>query len=190
MSDGEAQIGRLEQRAQPTRGNKGRFFLEEDLEDRLPVDPDVLEGSLSSGAGGKSKKSQLVRLGAVALGGFFGSIASYFVELVLPPKPGGFPWATFGINTSGAFLLGLVMVLVAERWRSAPPLVRHALCVGFLGSWTTMSTFALETVQLVRDGDIGSAAVYVAATLGSGLAAAALGIVLARTAVTRQEVFS
>jgi CrcB protein len=87
---------------------------------------------------------------------------------------------TFAINTSGAFLLGLILTTILERWRHAPPYVRPLTCVGFLGAWTTMSTFALDTDVLVKDGRVAVAIAYLIATLFAGVTAAALGIAIGR----------
>ena len=92
---------------------------------------------------------------------------------------GGFPWATFAINTSGAFLLGLLLAVLLERRRSSRYL-RPLSCVGFLGAWTTMSTLAIEADVLARDGHAGIAIAYLFATRFGGLAATALGITIGR----------
>jgi CrcB protein len=85
------------------------------------------------------------------------------------------PWATVAINVSGSFLLG---VLVVEPWFS--PQVRAALGVGFLGGFTTFSTFSVQAVLDVDAGEPGRALAYVAASVLGGLAAAAAGFYLAR----------
>ena len=116
---------------------------------------------------------------AIGVGGFLGSVGRYELTLAWPVHRGGLPWATFAVNASGSFLLGLVLTMVLERWGPAN-FARPFFCVGVLGAWTTMSTFAVETDLLVRDGHPGVAATYVAATVGAGLALAWLGISVAR----------
>ncbi len=118
-------------------------------------------------------------LAAVAAGGFLGALGRYEVGLAWPARPGSFPAATFTINTSGAFLLGLLLTVLLEHF----PANRHLrpfACVGVLGAWTTMSTLAAETDMLVRGGHPATAVGYVAATLIAGIAATVAGIGLAR----------
>ena len=84
-------------------------------------------------------------------------------------------WMTVGINIAGSFLLGL---LVAETWFSRD--VREALGVGFLGGFTTFSTFSVQIVLEVDGGNTGKAAAYLAASVVGGIAAATAGFVLGR----------
>jgi CrcB protein len=114
-------------------------------------------------------------LGAMALGGALGTAARYGVAQVLHAAPGSFPWPTFWINLSGSFALGLVLALMLGQ---LPPrrYVRPFLAVGFLGAYTTYSTFAVETVLLARDGHAVLGLVYAGASLLGGLAVAYAGI--------------
>jgi CrcB protein len=117
---------------------------------------------------------------AIAAGGFLGALGRYELGLAWPAASGQLPWATFTINVSGAFLLGLILSLLLERL--APNrYARPFLCVGVLGAWTTMSTFAVETDLLVKDGYVGTAIAYVLATLVVGLAAGWVGLLVARS---------
>ena len=84
-------------------------------------------------------------------------------------------WTTVGINVAGSFLLGL---LAAEHWFSRD--VREALGVGFLGGFTTFSTFSVQIVLEVDAGRSDKAALYLAASVLGGLAAAAAGYILGR----------
>ena len=84
-------------------------------------------------------------------------------------------WTTVGINVVGSFLLGL---LAAEHWFSRD--VREALGVGFLGGFTTFSTFSVQIVLEVDGGRTDKAAVYLAASVLGGLAAASAGYILGR----------
>ena len=81
----------------------------------------------------------------IALGGFAGGDARYALGLAWPDKPGAFPWTTFGINVSGAFVLALLLVLILEAWE-APTWLRPLAGTGFLGAFTTFSAvaFALD----------------------------------------------
>jgi CrcB protein len=101
------------------------------------------------------------------------------VGLAWPTAAGHFPWATFTINTSGAFLLGLILTLLLERVGPTRYL-RPFICVGVLGAWTTMSTFAVEADLLVKDAHAGAAVAYVVATVVAGLAVAWFGCAAAR----------
>ena len=89
-----------------------------------------------------------------------------------------FPWATFAINISGAFLIGLLAPWLA---RSLPdPRVRVFLLTGVLGGYTTFSSFTLETLTLWERGDMGRAAAYLVFSNGLGILAVALGAWLGR----------
>jgi fluoride exporter len=116
---------------------------------------------------------------AVALGGALGAPARYGISLVVHVTPGTFPWGTFWTNVSGSFAVGLVLVMVLERF---PPTryLRPFVATGFLGAYTTYSTFAVETDLLLRNGRSGLAAVYVVASFGAGLTAAWAGALTAR----------
>ncbi len=93
--------------------------------------------------------------------------------------PDSFPWATFTVNVSGAFLLGLVLTLIIERW---PPsrYVRPFVAIGFLGAYTTFSTFTVEADLLVKNGAVAVAGLYVVGSLLAGFVAVYLGIVTGR----------
>src|SRR5262249_46350210 len=91
----------------------------------------------------------------------------------------GFPWATFAVNVSGSFALGMVMALLFERF---PPTryVRPFTATGFLGGYTTYSTFAVETDLLIKNGHAHVAAAYVVASIAVGCAAVWAGLWVAR----------
>lgn len=121
----------------------------------------------------------LTVLAVIALGGGLGSVARYLVSTAIPTRPGHFPWATFWINLSGCFALGLLMVFILDVW---PPrrFVRPFAGVGFLGGYTTFSTFAVEVRNLAAHGAWTLADAYLLGTLVGGLAAGWCGIALAR----------
>jgi CrcB protein len=120
----------------------------------------------------------------VAAGGALGSLARWGLGEALAGSEGSFPWATFIVNVSGSFALGLLMVLVLEVW---PPsrYVRPFLGVGVLGGYTTFSTYALDTRALVVAGRAPAAGLYLLGTLAVGLVAVWAGIALARAVATR-----
>jgi fluoride exporter len=108
--------------------------------------------------------------------GFFGAIARYGVEGWVSRKtPAAFPWGTMVVNASGCLVLGFVFTLLTQRFLPHPTL-RVALTVGFLGAYTTFSTFAFESVRLAQDGAIALAAANVFASVGAGLVAVYAGI--------------
>lgn len=110
----------------------------------------------------------------VTVGGVLGVLARFGISrLTLHHE--GLLWATVGINLTGSFLLGL---LVAEPWFSRD--VREAIGVGFLGGFTTFSTFSVQIVVEVEAGEPGRAALYLAASVLGGIAAAAGGFALGR----------
>jgi fluoride exporter len=90
-----------------------------------------------------------------------------------------FPWGTFVVNMSGAFLLGLVMTLMTEQLTTASWL-RSALTIGLLGAYTTFSTLSYETYRLLEDGALGLAAANMLGSMAAGLLAVYLGVVTAR----------
>jgi CrcB protein len=162
----------------------------------LPFDPDVAQGEelrrSPSSPFVRVREGRWPRLGvrlpavvAVALGGVLGGCARYGVDLVAPPSPGGFPWATFTVNVSGGFLLAFLLVLILEVW---PPTrhLRPFLAVGLLGSLTTFSTWMVEFDQMLAERATALAAAYLAASVFAGLGATGLGLVLGRRVAARR----
>ncbi len=121
----------------------------------------------------------------VGLGGFVGAIARFLVGrwsgVLFDTR---FPLGTFVINISGSFLLGVLGTLVAERVWPNPDALRLALGIGFLGAFTTFSTFEFETHALLEDGSWLLAALNVTASLLLGLIAVRAGIVLTKAWLT------
>ena len=113
---------------------------------------------------------------AVGLAGALGALLRHAIGLLAGST--GWPWPTFGINVLGSFLLGVVTVWGAARW---PGVVTAAAGTGFLGAFTTYSTFSVQTVTLLREGRFAAAGAYVAATLVAGVLAAAAGLALGRS---------
>ena len=114
-------------------------------------------------------------LAAVALGGALGAPARMGVAQLLHVGPASFPWSTFWTNVTGSFALGVVLALIIERF---PPgrFLRPFVATGFLGAYTTYSTFAVESVLLTRDGHLALALAYVASSLLAGVVAVWAGI--------------
>jgi CrcB protein len=116
----------------------------------------------------------------IALGGGLGALARYGMAQALPTRPGQFPWGTFATNLIGCFLIGVLMVLVTEVW-SAHRLIRPFLGIGFLGGFTTFSTYAVEIRGLLQPGTAGLAFAYLAGTLAGAMLAVILAVWLTRT---------
>src|SRR5205085_57949 len=87
----------------------------------------------------------------VGLGGFLGANARYWIGLWIQARWGSsFPWSTFVINITGSFILGLFLTLVTGRYAvPGTPVLRLAVAIGFVGAYTTFSTFEFETFALV-----------------------------------------
>jgi len=117
---------------------------------------------------------------AIAAAGAVGALARYGLEgFVSRRAPGAFPWGTFAVNVSGAFVLGFVFTLMTEQFAVAP-WIRGAITIGLLGAYTTFSTLSFETYRLVEDGAIGIAAANALGSLAAGLGAVYLGVVAGR----------
>lgn len=153
------------------------------MSDAVPGAADVIDPDVDVTV--RSQRAELVRthgavLGVIALGGALGALARYGIAELLPTRPGHFPWGTFVTNVTGCFLIGVLMVLITEVW-SAHRLARPFLGVGFLGGFTTFSTYANEIRGLLRPGTVGLAAAYLAGTLVCALLAVIAATWLTRT---------
>jgi fluoride exporter len=114
----------------------------------------------------------------VGLAGAVGAPLRYVVDVLVSERSAGaFPLGTMVVNVSGAFVLGLITGLA--MYHGLPKSSRVILGTGLVGAYTTFSTFSLETVQLLEDGEIQQALINVAASLVAGGLAAAAGIALA-----------
>ncbi len=121
----------------------------------------------------------MIQYAMVALGGALGAMARFWVYNVTAiwgHKPA---WATFGINVTGAFLIGILFVLLTERG-SMQPEIRSLTIVGFLGAFTTYSTYSLDALQMFEQGEIGIALLYLLGTMLVCLLATWLGLTLTR----------
>ena len=115
----------------------------------------------------------------IGIGGALGAVSRYGIALWVGQRWGrSFPLGTFVINVSGSFLIGLLMTLLAERF-SVNPQWRLLLVVGFLGAYTTFSTFEYETGALLKDGEWLFASLNVILSVLVGFLALKLGEMLA-----------
>jgi fluoride exporter len=111
----------------------------------------------------------------VGVAGSFGAVLRYWLDGVVSRwLAGAFPWGTFVVNISGCFVIGFLSALLTGKFLPHPVL-RTAVLVGFVGAYTTFSTFGYETLQLLRGGAIALAFTNVAASVVAGLAAVWLG---------------
>ncbi len=114
----------------------------------------------------------------VGIGGFIGAVVRYLIGLIPVNPQNGFPIKTLLINIAGAFLIGMVVAFGAKKeWN--PQLILF-LKVGICGGFTTFSSFALETNQLLEQGAGGSAALYVVLSVAGALAAVYVAQILQR----------
>lgn len=111
---------------------------------------------------------------AVGLGGSLGALARYGTAVVMARwDSGAFPLGTFAANLLGCLLFGMLRALMERH--SLSPVMAGALTTGFLGAYTTFSTFSFETMQLVREGHGRLGLVYVFASVIGGIGLAWLG---------------
>lgn len=116
----------------------------------------------------------------VATGGALGAMARYGLSgWISNAGSGRFPYGTLAVNIIGSFIIGFFLTLAYERFSWSPDL-RIFFTVGFLGAFTTFSTFSYETVELLREGIYLVAAINMAASLFGCLAATFTGIILAK----------
>jgi CrcB protein len=134
----------------------------------IPMDPDVDLRAPRQRA--EVRPSPLPVLAVISAGGVLGALARYAISTAWPHAVGGFPWSTWFVNVSGCFLIGVLMVLIAEVW-AGRRLVRPFLGVGVLGGYTTFSTSVVDVEQAAVHGAAGTALLYLVATLAGALLA-------------------
>ncbi len=116
----------------------------------------------------------------IGLGGFAGAISRYLVDgFVTDRTAGAFPWGTMAVNLSGSFVLGLLFAMTAER-AILPADIRAPVMIGFIGAYTTFSTFMLESWVLIENGSYLSAVANLGGSVLLGLAAVLAGLTLGR----------
>ncbi|MEE4277678.1 MAG: fluoride efflux transporter CrcB [Halieaceae bacterium] len=119
----------------------------------------------------------------IALGGALGAVARYLLSSSAHGLWGWlWPWGTLLVNATGSLAIGVIFACL-ERGVVHSEL-RNVLLVGFLGAFTTFSTYALESVELWLRGQHGHAVVYAAASAALCIAAAATGIIATRSLLT------
>jgi CrcB protein len=155
----------------------------------IPIDPelapsDPAEPSATHHPATRPRPSRArpAVLAAIAIGGAVGAPARYEMTRLVHPGAGGFPWATFWVNVTGSFLLGVLLVVFLGRWPSAQYL-RPFIAVGVLGAFTTYSTYMVDADLLVHDHHVTTAVLYLLSSVVVGLIAVWAGIVTGRAAV-------
>ena len=122
----------------------------------------------------------LTKILSVAVGGAFGAVARYLINLSpLKSLFPSFPFPTFFINILGSFLIGVLLILLTDKFAASENL-RLALIVGFLGAFTTFSTFEAEIWVLIKENQFLTALLYLFLSVVVGFIGVALGIWLAK----------
>jgi CrcB protein len=117
----------------------------------------------------------------VGIGGFAGAIARFALGSYIGNRMGSrLPYGTFVINISGSFLIGFILTFLAQR-TGASPNWRYLIPIGFIGAYTTFSTFEYETLRTAQDGQILIALANVGLSVVAGFAAVWLGVIAGRS---------
>lgn len=116
----------------------------------------------------------------IALGGALGAVSRFLLGNAVSKAIGSaLPYGTFVINVIGCFAMGLLMTLIVDR-EMLPAAWRLFLCVGFLGGFTTFSSFGYEALMMLTEGRLLAVLAYVGGSVALGLVAAGLGVLCAR----------
>lgn len=118
---------------------------------------------------------------AVSLGAVAGALSRYYLTLWLAQRFGtSFPYGTFFINLSGCFAMGFFTTLALDKVAIISLELRLLVATGFLGAYTTFSTYGLDTITLLRNGSLLTAILYWSASAILGIISLELGVFLAR----------
>ncbi|HBL12652.1 MAG TPA: fluoride efflux transporter CrcB [Cyanobacteria bacterium UBA11162] len=118
---------------------------------------------------------------AISLGAIAGALSRYYLTLWFAKNFGtAFPYGTFFINLTGCLGMGFFVTFALERMAIIPPEVRLMVTTGFLGAYTTFSTYGLESVSLLRDRNFSVMSFYWSGSAILGVISVQLGIMLAR----------
>ncbi len=117
---------------------------------------------------------------AIAIGGAFGAVARYWLtELSSTLLGSDFPYGTLAVNVLGSFCLGFVFVMLVER-NLVGPVWRAAIMVGFLGAFTTFSTFSLQAFDLFQQARFLAGSGYIVGSVVASLIAVGTGMLMAK----------
>lgn len=116
----------------------------------------------------------------VGLGGFLGAVARFWVGGLVYDRMGTrFPYGTFVVNCTGCFLLGITMAILTERTHLSPNW-RYLIPIGFIGGYTTFSSFEYETLMAMRDGALITGLLNIGLSVGLGLICVWVGMMCGR----------
>ena len=122
----------------------------------------------------------MTRFLLIGAGAALGANARFVVSVWAAGRFGaGFPFGTLIVNVTGSLLLGFLLELTTSRFISSPEM-RLFLATGFLGSYTTFSTYTVESLVLMRSGSLWMGLLYIGSNIAVGLVFALVGIYLAR----------
>ena len=122
----------------------------------------------------------MIQLIAIAGGGAVGALFRFWVSSGVYQLLGrGFPYGTLAVNVIGSLAMGFLYVMLFERL-SASPELRGALLIGFLGAFTTFSTFSIETLNLIEQAELLKAGLNLLLSVGACIVACWFGLVLGR----------
>ncbi len=160
---------------------KRRFY---DSHPNLPLDPDPDQISFV-----RPIHTDWAHIAIVGAGAFFGTLARYDLGLLVPNGPDGWPTATFLINISGAFLLGMLLQSLLHQGKDegGRRIVRLTLGTGFMGAFTTYSSLATSVALLARGDRVGLAIGYGVISVVFGIVACAVGIWMASAYNKRRD---
>jgi CrcB protein len=128
----------------------------------------------------EERNSDLLKYVLVGIGGCLGSILRFWLGSYIGGKMGTrFPYGTLVINITGSFLIGLVFALLTARTHWSPNW-RYLVPIGFIGGYTTFSSFEYETLRSIQDGQIGLGLLYVAISVVFGFVAVWGGMIAGR----------
>lgn len=126
------------------------------------------------------ERTNLLKYLMVGIGGFLGSILRFWVGSYIGSRMGTrFPYGTLVINITGSFLVGLAFALLTARTQWSPNW-RYLIPIGFIGGYTTFSSFEYETLRTMQDGQVGLGLLYVATSVIVGFIAVWGGMVAGR----------
>jgi CrcB protein len=116
----------------------------------------------------------------VGAGGFLGAVSRFLIDGWVSGATGGlFPWGTLVINVTGTFALGLLFAVATERG-VLPPEIRPPVMIGFIGAFTTFSTWMLESGRMIEDGALLAAFANIGGSVAIGVLALFAGLAIGR----------
>ena len=126
---------------------------------------------------GVAVKKTLIMCLSIGLFGFFGSLCRYGVARLLGRYSAFFPWGTLLINITGSFFLGWFLTWAHSRLQISD-VIRSGIAIGFVGAYTTFSTYMFESDRMLAAGEVARGILYIAGSVALGLIAVRLGVIL------------